>query len=461
MIMLEEINPWKTGEIKDYTKLFSDFGIEPFDMNPKLNPNRYMRRGIVFGQRNFKAIEKAIAEKRRFAVLDGFMPSGKAHFGHKMVMDQIVWYQQQKADVFVGIADREAYAVRRFSWEKCKQIGIEEYIISLIALGLKPERAVLYFQSACRPVKDLAFELGSNVTFSELSAIYGFSGETHLSHMVSATTQAADILLPQLKEFGKPCPVVVPVGADQDPHIRLTRGLASKMNMFLVEERKDGKSGLRYISVRGKNAPDGTLESIRKNVTKNHKKLLGTDKNMSLRSKLSKEHVDFFISEQTENNEDRIEALKKDVEECVQAIELENGGYSFMEPSSTYHRFMSGLQGGKMSSSVPESYISLTDAPKEGSKKVKRAKTGGRPTFEEQKELGGEPDKCSVYELMLFHLTEDDNEIIEIRKECLSGKRLCGTCKREAAEKMEMFLKEHAEKRETAREILPEFTIKF
>ncbi len=33
--------------------------------------------------------------------------------------------------------------------------------------------------------------------------------------------------MPQLPEFGGPKPVVVPVGADQDPHIRLARDLAS------------------------------------------------------------------------------------------------------------------------------------------------------------------------------------------------------------------------------------------
>ncbi len=105
--------------------------------------------------------------------------------------------------------------------------------MSLIALGFKPE-GLIYFQSGCGSVKDLAFELGAKVNFSELSAIYGFSGETSLSHMLSVATQAADILQPpQLEEFGGSKPVVVPVGPpDQDPHLRLTRGLAGKMNMF-------------------------------------------------------------------------------------------------------------------------------------------------------------------------------------------------------------------------------------
>ena len=45
---------------------------------------------------------------------------------------------------------------------------------------------------------------------------------------MSALFQAGDILMPQLPELGGPKPVLVPVGADQDPHIRLARDLAAR-----------------------------------------------------------------------------------------------------------------------------------------------------------------------------------------------------------------------------------------
>jgi tryptophanyl-tRNA synthetase len=135
----------------------------------------------------------------------------------------------------------------------------------------------------------------------------------------------------------------------------------------------------------------------------------------------------------------------------------ELGGYAFMPPASTYHKFMTGLQGGKMSSSIPESYIALTDKPEDGAKKVMRAITGGRVTLEEQKKLGGEPDKCSVYELLVYHLLEDDNTLLEVYKGCVGGTLVCGNCKKYTAELMKDFLKDHQEKREVARERLGEF----
>ncbi|MCC7575667.1 MAG: tryptophan--tRNA ligase [Methanomethylovorans sp.] len=429
-----KIDPWSSTNIVDYSKLFEEFGIMPFDgLYPCIDdPHRLMRRKVIFGHRSYEHVLDAMQNNEPFAVMSGFMPSGRIHLGHKMVMEEIIWHQQKGADAFVGIADREAHSVRGISWEKCRDTGINEYILSLIALGFEPHGHI-YFQSSSDNVKDLSFELGSKVNFSELSAIYGFTGETSVSHMVSAVTQSADILHPQLEEYGGPKPTVIPVGADQDPHMRLTRGLAHKMNMFKIEGRED-KDGQHYFSIRSKAAPQGALEEL-------HDVIPGN-------TKLFEGHLDVLDA-------DNFEELLK----TVRDVELRYGGYAFVPPASTYHRFMSGLQGGKMSSSIPESHIALLDDPREGAKKVKRAKTGGRISLEEQKKLGGEPEKCSVYELLLFHLIEDDQELLQIHEECVTGQRTCGSCKNLAAERMEKFLKEHQEKRELARERLDEYCL--
>ncbi|MEA1956935.1 MAG: tryptophan--tRNA ligase, partial [Euryarchaeota archaeon] len=142
------------------------------------------------------------------------------------------------------------------------------------------------------------------------------------------------------------------------------------------------------------------------------------------------------------------------VEKIVRDVEIKYGGYGFFLPAATYHRFMQGLTGGKMSSSIPESYIALTEPPEEAARKVKRAKTGGRVTVEEQKKHGGLPEQCTVYDLLMSHLIEEDIHVKEIFEECKNGKRTCKTCKSEAAELMFSFIKNHQEERENAREVL-------
>ena len=443
--METRLDPWGAVHVEDYTKLFEEFGISSFDdILPELvDPHRYMRRKIIFGHRNYDAVLAAMKSGRPFAVMSGFMPTGRAHFGHMMVMNEIIWHQQQGGDAFAAVADMEAHAVRGISWERCRQFGIEEYILSLIALGFQPkENSHIYFQSKNYDVRNLAFELGIEANFSEVSAIYGFSGETCISHMESVMAQSADILHPQLKEYGGPKPVVIPVGADQDPHIKLTRDLAYRMRRFLVERRGD------YISVRGKAANRELMQAA-------ESALRGTGLGQVKRYE---EHIDITDLQLIEGQ--RIDEVQQEIEELIIRLETEHGEYGFIPPASIYHRFMTGLTGGKMSSSKPESYIALTEDPKEAAGKIMRAITGGRQSLAEQKKLGGEPEKCSIYEFLLFHLSEDDKELLELDAECRSGRRMCGNCKKDVAERIKRFLDEHQQAREEARERLPEFGIR-
>lgn len=438
-----KLDPWGAVFVDDYSKLFDEFGISSFDKILPLidKPHPYMRRKIIFGHRNYDSVLRAMQEHRPFAVMSGFMPSGRAHFGHMMVMNEIIWHQQQGGDAFAAIANMEAHAVRGISWSKCRELGINEYILSLIALGFEPNGHI-YFQSDNFKMRNLAFELAAAANFSEVSAIYGFSGETSIAHMESVMAQSADILHPQLEEYGGPKPVVIPVGADQDPHIKLTRDLAYRMRKFLVERRED------YVSIRGKSAGVDLMVAAEK----------------ALRSagfrevKKYEEHIDVL---DIKDQDPLLSGSRmEEIDRLIIKVETDHGEYGFIPPASIYHRFMTGLAGGKMSSSKPESHIALTEDPKAAGKKIMKAITGGKQSLSEQKKLGGEPEKCSVYEFLVFHLSDDDSELTELYEQCRNGTKMCGTCKKEVAERIQIFLAEHQKAREAARERLPEFGIK-
>ncbi len=254
--------------------------------------------------------------------------------------------------------------------------------------------------------------------------------------------QSADILHPQLEEYGGPKPVVIPVGADQDPHIKLTRDLAYRMRKFLVERREE------YVSIRGKSAGGDLMIAAEK----------------ALRSagyrevKRYEEHIDVLGIKDLDGL--RSGSLLEEIDRLIIKVETDHGEYGFIPPASIYHRFMTGLAGGKMSSSKPESHIALTEDPKAAAKKIMKAITGGKQSLSEQKKLGGEPEKCSVYEFLVFHLSDDDSELSELYEQCRNGTKMCGTCKKEVAERIQIFLAEHQKAREAAKERLPEFGIK-
>ncbi len=484
-----ELDPWGSATVESYSKLFEEFGIDEFDSSEVPEPMDLMRRGIIFGQRDYDLITDAMKSESDgdYAALSGFMPSGNVHIGNMMVMRELIWHQRQGADTYFLIADLEAHSARGKSWEECREIS-RDYILSMIALGFEPDNGTIYRQSENRELQDLAFELGEQTNFNELRGIYGFDGDTNIAHMESVLTQAADILYPQIDE---PKPTVIPVGADQDPHLRLTRSLAKRMRMFGVTEAyasfeidEDAKAVVSEAleelggeataeevaeDLRGEGEGDldddllKTLDSGGGEKLRPRTRILSRDAPddafddlvEAIRSEYEDvevydEHIDVFGLD---------DAAEDGIRETVRQTEVDHGGYGFYAPSSIYHRFMTGLTGGKMSSSIPESHIALTDDPEEGADKVMSSKTGGRETAEEQREKGGEADDCPVYELYAYMLAEDDEHAKTVYDECVNGERLCGGCKSEAADLMEEFLEEHHEKREEAKEKVDEFGV--
>ncbi len=228
------LDPWGTVEVKDYNRLLKVFGIRPFnEVLPLLEkagmkPSFHMKRGIIFGHRDFDKVLEAKARGEPVAVLTGFMPSGRFHFGHKMTVDQLIYLQNSGFKIFIVIADAEASIVRRIPRREAIRIGVEEYIASMIALGLDPKKTEFYFQTNRGTSYYRLIQLFSGkITTAEMEAIYG---DISPSKVIAALTQAADILHVQLEEYGGYKWVVVPVGADQDPHLRLTRDIADRVS---------------------------------------------------------------------------------------------------------------------------------------------------------------------------------------------------------------------------------------
>jgi tryptophanyl-tRNA synthetase len=137
---------------------------------------------------------------------------------------EVIYFQQQGAKAFYSIADVEAYEDNRIPFKKSRQFAIGN-VADLLALGFDPKKGYIYQQSKEVRVKDLAIIFSRGVTLATVRAIYG---DHNIGLYLAALIQAGDILMPQLEEFGGPKPTVVPVGIDQDPHLRFTRDLANK-----------------------------------------------------------------------------------------------------------------------------------------------------------------------------------------------------------------------------------------
>jgi len=356
------IDPWGTSYVKDYNRLMSQFGIKPLtqELASRLPlTHRLIRRGIIFGHRDLERVVDAIERGEEYAVMTGIKPSGAFHLGNKLTADEFIYFMSlsPKARGFYAIADLEAYNDNRIPLEESYKIALDN-LMDLLALGLDPHRTYVYRQSEETSVLRLAVIFSRSVTYNTMEAIYG---EKPLGLYFSALVQAGDILNPQLREHGGPKPTIVPVGADQDPHIRLTRDLAQK-----------------YA-----------------------------------------------------------------------------GEMGFIEPTATYHKLLRDLTGmNKMSKRNPMGILCLSEPLHLSKRKVMNAFTGGRASAEEQKKLGGVPERCVIFtELLSTHFLDDDKKLVDWYFECTSGSILCGECKARAWEIIGGWLRAHQEKRLKMRDV--------
>jgi len=449
-----EIDPWATEGVQNYKEICEKFGLETINPNELPSPTHLHRRGIIFAHRNLDNVLEARNAGRPFGVLSGLMPSGQIHLGHKMVIDQARWYQELGGDVTITVADLEAHATRGLSLEACRKYAIDEYVTNYAGMGLDPDKTSIYFQSERPIVQKLGFTLGKKTNLSEMEAIYGFSGDTTLAHVQSPLVQAGDIVHPQMDEYGGLRPIVVPVGIDQDPHMRLTRGMVSKTNWFNVNTNKSG--GLTIgLSIQDNNTEvmgireDGGVDN------KQRTKVI--DKVVETINKAGFSHINSNPKHGKIDIKDASEKDRNELRYHLLGLERSLGGFGFMQPSSTYHQFAVGMTGGKMSSSQPETTMFLNDSMKAIEKKIKSSFSGGQATLEEHRKKGGNPDIDVAYQYLRYFFEEDDNELERIKNEYVSGELLTGEMKTICIEKASEWMKNHHELKDQNQHLVKKF----
>lgn len=452
--MEDRIDPWSSSTSTDYEAIITRFGLDRMPLGRLRNPHRLHRRGIIFAQRDLDPILEAQQRGEPHGVLTGLMPSGRMHLGHSMVVDQVKWFQEHGADVTIAVADLESVATRGIDLQQARRTALEEYVASYAALGLDPERTSVYFQSRRSVVQRLGFTLGMRTNLSELEAIYGFDGSTNLAHVQAPLVQAGDILHPQLEEHGGLRPIVVPVGTDQDPHLRLTRGLASKTSWFNLTEPKQGGM-LIGLSVQDSNAralgvgPNGRIDRTRRQSVIDA--VLDAMTDLGFADKVpNPKHGTVHLLSATGADRWRIRSR-------LLHLERHLGGPGLMPPSSTYHRFAVGLDGGKMSSSNPKSTLFLTDDATTIERKIKRAYSGGQPTVEEHRRLGGDVDRDVPFQYLSYFFEEDDRALADLAEAYRNGRLLAGEMKQVCIEAAHAWFQDHQEHRDQTAHLIPEF----
>ncbi len=162
------------------------------------------------------------------------------------------WVSMQDSfECFYAVADLHAITVRQEPTKLRQQI--REMFALLLAIGLDPDKSLLFVQSQVPEHAQMAWLLSCHTQFGELSRMTQFKDKSakHADNINAGlftypALMAADILLYQ--------PQYVPVGEDQKQHCELTRDLAQRFNnlyanTFVVPEPYIMKTGARVRSL--------------------------------------------------------------------------------------------------------------------------------------------------------------------------------------------------------------------
>ena len=189
--------------------------------------------------------------EKKSIVLSCIQPTSVPTIGNYLGALKNWKYMSEDYDCYYAVADLHAITVRQEPAKFRKQ-SMEMYAL-LLALGLDPEKNVVFVQSHVPEHSQLSWVLNCYTQFGEASRMTQFK-EKSLKHADNINVglfdypvlMAADILLYQAE--------YVPIGADQKQHLELARNIADRFNQaysptFTVPEPFFGKVGARVMSL--------------------------------------------------------------------------------------------------------------------------------------------------------------------------------------------------------------------
>ncbi|HIG41169.1 MAG: tryptophan--tRNA ligase [bacterium] len=341
------------------------------------------------------------AQKR---VLSGMRPTGQLHLGHYHGVLKN-WIQlQHEFDCMFFVADWHALTTH-YNEPEIIEDNVWSMVIDWLAAGVNPGSATLFIQSRVPEHAELHLLMSMITPLGWLERVPSYKDQQAKLNERDLSTygflgypvlQSADILIYKAGH--------VPVGADQVPHVEITREIARRFN---------------HIYGRDSGFADIAEDAIKKLGRKNSKMYRQMRKDFLEKGKQeSLEKAQAMLQEQQNislGDRDRLFGY------------LEGGGKIILpEPQAllTDASVMPGLDGNKMSKSYGNT-IALREEPESVEKKVLTMKTDPARV---RRTDPGDPEKCPVFKLHDIYTADDTREWIV--NGCKTAAIGCVDCKK-------------------------------
>lgn len=347
-------------------------------------------------------------------VLSGMRPTGRLHLGHYHGVLKNWLELQHEYDCFFFVADWHALTTHYEHPENLEQHSLD-MVIDWLAAGVNPGSSTIFVQSRVPEHAELHLLLSMMTPLSWLERVPTYKDQQEKLKEMDLSTygflgypllQSADILMYRAG--------VVPVGADQEAHVEITREIARRFNHLYG--REPGFEENAEAAIRKMGRKQGSIyKKLRKGYLEQ-----GDEEALDTARALLKEQNNLTVGDQ-----ERLFGY------------LEGTGKVILpEPQAllTPYAKMPGLDGQKMSKSYGNT-LSLRDTEDEVSEKIRRMPTDPARI---RRNDPGDPAKCPVWQ---FHrLYSDDERLQWVQQGCKSAGIGCLDCKKPVIEAVQAEL---------------------
>ncbi len=336
-------------------------------------------------------------------VVSGMRPTGALHLGHYHGVLKNWVRLQHEYECFFFIADWHALTTDYESTSGIRESS-QRMLVDWLAAGVNPGSATLFVQSQVPEIAELHLLLSMITPNAWLERVPAYKDMQERLQERSASTygllgypllQSADILAYRAG--------LVPVGADQEPHVEIAREIARRFN-FLYG-RDEGFEQQAEAAIRKLGKKNAALYQLLHSAHRTH----GDEGALETARALVREQAQLTLADK-ERLLGYLEGLGKSI---------------LAEPRSllTETARMPGLDGQKMSKSG-SNLIPLRADPEDVEKRVRTMHTDpARVRLTDP----GEPERCPVWQLHQLYSDESVRDTVQLQ--CRSAGWGCLECK--------------------------------
>ena len=184
-----------------------------------------LRRGVFFSHRDLNLILENYEKGKEFFLYTGRGPSGHTHIGHLVPWVFAKWLQDKfNVNIYFQLTDDEKFfSKQELTLDQTSSFALEN-ALDFMALGFNPKKTKIIINTKnIKTLYPIAAQVAKKINFSNTKAVFGFTNETNIGMIFYTSLQSAPC-------FIEDKPVLIPLGVDQDPHFRITRDIAPKID---------------------------------------------------------------------------------------------------------------------------------------------------------------------------------------------------------------------------------------